>query len=278
MHNVKNYILLLLTCWSLVSCNKQELEAEIPAYLYINNFTFSTIAAQGTDSHNISDAWVYINQELVGVFELPAKVPVLKEGLFQVDVYPGIKENGISERRTRYLFYNPYRQVIQLEKNKMVQINPSTTYTSQTVFYWMEDFETASLPFFYNPISDTIMNKTSDNPFEGNYAGRVVMTPEMDFFECFTQSFTTLPKFGKSIFMELDFKTNQPVLVGIYADTEQIGLFYLNTTANWKKIYFNLTEPVQTRASADEFKVFFGFQNNVQYPELLIDNLKIVHQ
>lgn len=261
----------------MISCNKQELEAEIPAYLYINKFTLTTTPEQGTDSHKITDAWVYLNQELIGVFELPTRVPIPKEGLYQLDVYPGIKENGIAERRQRYLFYNAFSTSITLEKNKTIEINPSTTYTSGTTFYWMEDFESVSLPFLYNSISDTVMMKTSAGVYEGGYAGKVVMTPEMDFFECFTPGFSTLPKFGRSVFVELNFKTNQPVLVGIYADSEQLGLFYLNTTSEWNKIYLNLTEAIQTRVNASEYKVFFGFENSIGYPEFLIDNIKIVH-
>lgn len=263
--------------WSLVSCNKQELEAEIPAYIYINNFTLTTTPEQGTNSHKITDAWVYLNQELLGVFELPIKFPVVKEGNFKLDVYPGVKENGIAERRERYLFYNAYTTSVTLEKNKTIEINPSTTYTSGTTFYWMEDFESASLPFQYNTISDTVMNKTSLDVFEGNFAGKVVMSSNMDFFECFTPNFSTLPRIGKTIFMELNFKTNQPVLVGLYADTEQLGLFYLNTTSEWNKIYLNFTEAIQTRSTANEYKVFFGFENKVGNPELLIDNLKMIY-
>jgi hypothetical protein len=268
---------LLLIGWTLVSCNKQELEAEIPAYIIINNFTLTTTPEQGTASHKITDAWVYIDQELIGVFELPVKFPVVKEGSFKLEVYPGIKENGIAERRERYLFYNTYATQIQLEKSKTIEITPSTTYNSSTTFYWMENFESASLPFLYHTISDTVMNKTTTDVFEGNYAGKVTLTSSMDFFECFTPSFTSIPRYGKTIFVELNFKTNQPLLMGVYADSEQLGLFYLNTTSEWNKIYLNLTEAIQTRASASEYKIFFGFENKVGTPEFLIDNFKIIH-
>tara|TARA_R110001592_G_scaffold187646_1_gene432431 strand:+ start:748 stop:1557 length:810 start_codon:yes stop_codon:yes gene_type:complete len=268
---------LLFIGWTLISCNKQELEAKIPAYISINNFTLSTTPAQGSSSQKITDAWVYLDQELIGVFELPARFPVVKEGSFKLDVYPGVKENGIAERRERYLFYNTYSTQVQLEKNKTIEITPSTTYNSGTTFYWMEDFESASLPFLYNTISDTVMNKTTTDVFEGDFAGRVVMTPSMDFFECFTPGFSSLPRYDKTIFMELNFKTNQPVLMGIYADSDQIGLLYLNTTSSWNKIYINITEAIQTRPSASEYKIFFGFENKVGTPEFMIDNLKIIH-
>jgi hypothetical protein len=277
LHNVKNYILLLFIGWTLVSCNKQELEADIPAYIYINNFTLTTTPEQGTSSHKITDAWVYLDQELLGVFELPVRFPVVKEGSFKLEVYPGIKENGIAERRERYLFYNGYSKQIQLEKEKTIEINPTTTYTSGTTFYWMEDFESASLPFLYNVISDTVMNKTTSDVFEGSYAGEVVLTPLMDFFECNTPGFSTLPRFGSPVFLELNFKTNKPVLVGLYADSEQLGLFYLNTSSSWNKIYLNFTEAIQTRPASNDYKIFFGFQNNLQEPDFKIDNLKLIH-
>jgi len=268
---------LLFIGWTLISCSKQDLEAEIPAYIQINNFTLTISPGEGTDSHKITDAWVYINDELLGVFELPAKVPVLKEGNVELSVYPGIKENGIKERRERYLFYNAHVEQVDLVKNEIIEITPTTTYSSNTTFYWMEDFESASLPFFYNVISDTTMHKTNTDVFEGNYSGRVYMLPAMDFFECNTPGFASLPRFGTPVFMEIDFKTNQPVLVGIYADTEQIGLFYMNTTSDWNKIYFNFTEPIVTRPGAAEYRIFFGFENDVEYPELIIDNIKLLH-
>lgn len=278
MHNVKNYILLLVILFTYVSCSKDDLEAEVPSYISIEKFSLSTnYSTEGTNSHNITDAWVYIDNDLVGVFELPAKFPVLKDGNVKLDVYPGIKENGISERRVKYLFYEAYSQQVTLEKNKTLAVTPTTKYTSGTNFYWMEDFESASLPFLYNAISDTIVYKTSNDVFEGLYSGKVSLIPGMDFFECYTPIFTTLPRNGKTIFMELNFKCNQPVLVGLYADSDQIGVFYLNTATTWKKIYLNFTEPISTRSNADEYKIFFGFQYNVYYPEFAFDNLKIVH-
>lgn len=277
MRNVKNYILVLVIVFGFNSCSKDGFEATIPSYISIDKFTITTnYATQGTNSSNITDAWVYIDNDLVGIFELPAKFPVLKEGSVKIDVYPGIKENGISERRSRYLFYNTYSEQITLEKGKTLNLTPVTSYTSGTNFYWLEDFESASLPFSYSAISDTVVYKTSSDVFEGFYSGKVSMIPGMDFFECYTQAFTTLPR-NKTVFLELNFKTNQPVLVGLYADSDQVGVFYLNTTDTWKKIYLNFTEPIKTRSNASQYKIFFGFQSKVDYPDFAFDNLKIVH-
>lgn len=278
MHNVKNYILVLIVLVTFNSCSKENLEAIVPSYISIEKFTLTTNnSTEGTNSHNITDAWVYIDNDLVGVYELPAKFPVLKEGNVKLDVYPGIKENGISERRVKYLFYEGFSQQIILEKNKTLTVSPTTKYTSSTKFYWMEDFESAGLPFSYPSGSDTVVYKTTTDVFEGIYSAKVSLIPGMDFFEAYTTAFTTLPRNGRTIFMELNFKCNQPILVGLYADNNQIGVFYLNATATWKKIYLNFTEPISTKSNAIEYKFFFGFQSKVDYPEFVIDNLKIVH-
>lgn len=277
MRNVKNYILVLVILFGFNSCSKDELEATIPSYISIDKFTISTnYSTQGTSSSNITDAWVYIDNDLVGIFELPVKFPVLKEGNVKIDVFPGIKENGISERRSKYIFYNVYSEQVTLKKGETLNLVPITTYTSGTNFYWMEDFESASLPFSYNAISDTVVYKTNSDVFEGFYSGKVSMIPGMDFFECYTQAFTTIPR-NKTVFLELNFKCNQPVLVGLYADSDQVGVFYLNTTSTWKKIYLNFTEPIKTRSNASQYKIFFGFQSKVDYPDFAFDNLKIVH-
>lgn len=279
MHNFKNYILLLLVVLVFGSCNKKDLEAEVPSYVQINPFTFTTNeSTQGTDSHNLTDGWVYINGELQGVFELPVKFPVLGEGNVTIEVEPGIKENGISERRVRYFLCEGYSEQIELKKEQLVVVNPTSTYRSSTTFYWMEDFESASLPFTYPAASDTTMHKYNIGQFEGDYSARAKMNSSQDFFEAISQGFTGLPKIGKDVFLEMNFKTNQPVLVGLYADAEQIGLFFLNDSeGEWKKIYLNFSEAIQTRPSTGEFKIFFGFQSEVSNPELMIDNLKLVH-
>ena len=43
--------------------------------------------------------------ELIGVFELPCRVPVLREGVYDVILKPSIKLNGISGTRNWYPFY-----------------------------------------------------------------------------------------------------------------------------------------------------------------------------
>ncbi len=284
LHNVRIYSLLFLLGISFFSCTKKKLEATIPAYISIDKISFTTDpSTQGSNSENITDAWVYINDNLVGVYELPVTFPVLKEGNFKLEIFAGIKDNGISASRVRYPFYKGYVEQINLVKNKTIYIHPQVTYYSNTKFAWLEDFESAGLSFTYTNGSDTVVNKTSTNVFEGIGSGKVYLTDIMDFFEAKSPLISGTTLNGNDAYLELNFKTNEPLLIGIYADNDQVGLVNLNTTTIWKKIYINLTNVIKSKPNTNNFQLFFGLKEtftnkfSVSNPEFLLDNIKLVH-
>ena len=121
------YLLILLV---LSSCQKED-TGGIPTYLKIDNITLD----EGNTTSNITDAWVYINGQLQGVYELPAKFPVLEEGNTDIKVYAGIKNNGIAARQNVYPFYNSYTINTELSINSTIEIKPN--YYNRK--YWMDN-------------------------------------------------------------------------------------------------------------------------------------------
>lgn len=278
MRRLINYIPLLIIGLLFFSCKKENIQSTLPAYITIDAFQLTTdYLTQGSNSANITDAWVYINDNLQGVYELPATFPVLKEGAVELKIYAGIKNNGIGATRARYTPYQPYVKTVTLEKQKTLKITPQVTYFSNIKFPWIEDFESAGTSITYHPASDTIVNKSAIDVFEGTSSGRVFLTSDMIFFEAISPSFTDLPTDGKPIFLEMNFKTNHPLKVGVYAGATQIALYGLNTTTTWKKIYFDLTETIATNPGASSINVFFGFAVETSNPEVYFDNIKLVH-
>lgn len=292
MHkNYKNTLLTNIQYYSFLfivlvifSCSKDKFEAKIPSYISIDKFTLSTnLATQGSNSENITDAWVFINDDLIGTYELPARFPVIKEGLFTIKIFAGIKENGVSKLRRRYLLYSPHVEQINLVAGKEIAITPLISYNSDAKFAWLEDFEGASTSFSYHANSDTIINKTNIGVFEGNYSGKAYMLPTMDFFEAHSSVFKNVSSNGTPVYLELNFKTNEFVLAGLLTDDDKIGLVSLVPTGSWKKIYINITSAINSKPPNSNFKVFFGLQSTGlspfinQNPEIYFDNLKIVH-
>ncbi len=284
LHYIKNYILLLFVGIIFSTCSKEKFEAQVPTYITINDISLSTnYATEGSSSENITDAWVYVNDELMGVYEMPATFPVLVEGNVELKVFAGIKDNGIAASRARYLMFDPYVESVKLVPGETIEIEPSVNYNSGVNFRWLEDFENASLSFLYHQLSDTIFFKNTSNRKEGDFSGKAYLESGMNFFEATSVAFSNVPRSLTPIYLELDFKTNEPLLIGIYHDNDQYGVIRLNTTTEWKKIYINLTDVVSSKQSATAIKVFFGIQETASNPfitdnpEIHIDNIKLLH-
>ena len=97
------------------SCDKFKGDQTIPAYLTIDSIYLTTsLSMQGSASAKITDAWVYVDEVQIGAFQLPARIPVLERGMHEVQILPGIKQNGIAATRAAYPFYAPIEQTLEL--------------------------------------------------------------------------------------------------------------------------------------------------------------------
>jgi hypothetical protein len=79
-------------------CNAINPAEKVPTYIQIDSVQVLNMvpAKHGSVSHKITDVWVYYNLQLLGAFELPAKIPVLADGKGQLQVVAGIWDNGLS--------------------------------------------------------------------------------------------------------------------------------------------------------------------------------------
>ena len=88
------YILTTLLALNLTSCQKFEGDQTIPAYVRIDTVLFTAdYVTQGSSTHKITDAWVYVDDQLIGVYELPSTFPVLASGKHKLEIRVGIKLN-----------------------------------------------------------------------------------------------------------------------------------------------------------------------------------------
>ena len=105
----------------------------IPSYIYIEKITLA-----GTNPNTqaalpetkIIDAWVYVNDQLIGGFRLPASIPILNEGVNKVEVLPGVAENGGFATPAIYPFYERYTKSINFVSGKTDTLKPVVTYTA----------------------------------------------------------------------------------------------------------------------------------------------------
>lgn len=263
----------------------------IPSYLRIDKINLSTTSDQGTSSHNITDAWVYVDETLIGAFELPATIPVLKEGKQNITIRPGIKLNGISNTRSIYPFYSDIKRSITLVRDSIIHISDAvTTYKSNTEFPWMEDFNYSGVTLDTTSRSTVAIVKTNDSGKifhqEGEvntYSAFVSLTADSSIFEAVSTEKYNFPGNGSAIFLEMNYRINHNLVVGVFYTTSGIRvqrpLLILNETETWKKVYVNLTVPKYDTPNATDFQIFIGTdkEDGTGDAEIYLDNLKLVH-
>lgn len=271
------------------SCEIINPDEEIPSYISIDKIVFKTNIDFDVNSNDISDAWVYIDDNLVGTFELPAKFPVLSDGLHKVVIRPGIKLNGIAGTRSIYPFYQKYDTTINLIKGKVVKLNVKTTYNSDVKFVWKENFENPNITLKKTPRSDTTIKMTANIApytfdFGGATLGIVNLTSAKPYFECITDTSYVLPKGNRPVFLELDYKTNNSFTVTIQilyiSGINMQEYLTINPSDKWKKIYVNLTPVVNLMSNASGYKIFLHHRIDSQDANaeryILLDNIKLI--
>ena len=278
--------LYLLIFFIFTSCEIIDYRAEIPSYIHIPAFELETdIANEGSSSNAICDVWVYIDGKTIGAFELPATFPVLKKGVSTIVFFAGIKLNGIGATRGVYPFYKKYEITTELFPDGIITIIPSTQYSENLQFRIIEDFEHVGVNFEATSRSDTILHTTNDSNlvFEGNRSGVAYLSAPAQLFECKSIEAFNLPKGGAFNFIEMNFKCDVSVTVGIFANemnySAQHPILVLNPTNEWKKIYINIGPRVSREINAIDFNIFFGMylKEGQENATLYVDNIKLIH-
>lgn len=273
------------------SCNLINPDEEPPAYIEVNSFSFDpnpTLAEMGpSTSTKIKDVWVYVDNDFIGTFELPARFPVLKNGPAEIILSPGILLNGISATRSPYPFYSGSTHNVELPSNGTISISPVTSYFQSVECEYCESFEGAGFSLSATNQSDTTMYQLPSgdpNIFEGNSSGVVYLDTANTVFEVASTTDYPLPGAGAPVYLEFDYKINQTMQAGLYVTQSdgtlvQVPLITLNPTDGWNKTYIQLGYTVSAYSTATGFKVYFGAikSSAVEHPVFYLDNIKVVH-
>jgi hypothetical protein len=282
------YFLLFICAFS--SCDIINPTEKIPAYISIDTFLLNTDAGlQGSNSAKISDAWIYVNDNPIGVFELPCKVPAINEGSCKISVGPGIKTNGIAATRAIYPFYRFYDVQVDLIPEMETKISPVTSYFDSITFPYKSNFDDAAgISLEATNRSDTgiFITTNPDEVFEGNGSLKAVIAKDTGYLEFRQVDAVQLPKQGTLVFAELNFNCNKPITVVLYSNYVSAApkidnvISLAPTEGKWNKIYIDLTKFVSTEVNASNYRLYFtASKADAKGPLILyMDNLKIVAQ
>lgn len=297
------FVLILFCAVTFSSCMKFEGEQTVPAYIRIDTIGLTCdYYTYGANTHNFIDAWVYIDGDPKGCFELPATIPILKQGPHQLTIYAGIPVNGIKDTRADYTFTAPaIYDDVNLVPDSVITFAPMVTYWPNGAnlhVRWIEDFDSGTITMETTSQSDVPFTRVGGpmawHDPEGvysTYSAKVVLNSDTTQF-CFanTEEFTDLPTDGSPCMLEMDYKCSDTCTVGIFYRTNQTvkqeALVRLKPTGDsgvepveWKKIYITLGPYFNDYKDADYFKVYVSswYDRNDGPQYFYFDNLKIIY-
>ncbi|MCX6181000.1 MAG: hypothetical protein NT150_03610 [Bacteroidetes bacterium] len=276
-------ILFVLIAFQLLSCTQ---EAPQPSYLKIEQFQVHTdYNTQGSTSNKITDAWIYLNDQLLGAYELPCEIPVSESESNKISLVAGIKNTGQAGIRDKYLFYKWFDTTIVFNGG-VNTLNPGISYIDSLNFLWNFDFEGNFIPLEKDEDSDTSMYlvKSSPDIFEGSGIGEIALSPIQQKAFLKTNLNLNIPAATKATFLEMNYACDQEIEVGVITYTSNIKTItsivtLKSTDLIWNKIYIDLSSALGQHALQGKFEIYYQIHHLSKIEtKLRLDNLKIISQ
>lgn len=288
-------LFLLFTLLLHASCDKFEGDQTVPSSISIDSFTIDDNPSldEGSLSHKITDAWVYVDDQLIGCFGLPAEIPVLVSGSHKLMIAAGIKYNGMSGIHGQYPIYKPFiQEQFTFFVDSMVSVMPTVSYYSNAVFVWMEDFEDGFISLETTDSAyaslDLVYHDPHD-PLNGFISAEGKLYGDASVLECATNvsniSGFDLPAQGTPVFLEMNYQNDTPFAVGMFArwlgQVTRHPVVVLNPTkGKWNKIYINFTPLITDNASALDFNLYIYMEKDpaLDTSVVRLDNMKLIYR
>ncbi len=284
------YAIFFLTAIFFSGCDPDE---QLAGYLHIEPFEY-TAGDDGIHSSKITDGWIYVDNEFVGAFDLPKTIPVLKIGQVSVVIDPGIRENGISALPEIYTFYKRFTVTVNIEPGETTTISPGTTYDDEkTNIVFQEDFEES--PHQFNVDIDgntaTKVDIIDTDVKEGTGAGKISLSRLNPTFVGGSQPTEDPPGIGPVAFIELDYKTDVPLFVGLIGRGNAGEMLFsevnlgVNPKSEWNKIYFNVSDKLEQLYLVGAVNYQIAIQAQIprengeftmENAEIYLDNIKLI--
>lgn len=288
----------MLTSAALVlgSCDLADPPAGTPVFLRIDTILLDgNPGTQGFLSHKFTDAWVFVDDQSIGAYELPVVFPALLRDNSVITVTAGIKQNGFSNSRINYPLMQVWDTSPGFAEGDTIQLNPEVRYADDVAFHRIIDFE-VSAPFTEVGASVPMQVATEDSlVFEGARSAYIEFNEATDVAElrgesvpgaAFPLSTDTIPEDDSPVYLEMDYRCNQVFDVwlrtlpppGSTAAPINEYLLSLAPQSDWNKIYIGLTEKLGSLGLNARYQIVIRGQKSpfVDQGRIFLDNLKIV--
>lgn len=272
----------------LAACNIINKGEEEASYIHIEDMTVDVGNTFGAAEHNITDVHVWVNNDFIGVFEVPVTIPVLHTGESEVLIAAGYQNNGIRTDRRIYPLTANYVVDVDLVAGATTDVSPVFEYYSE-LGVWMEDFDGSNgIGFiaesgFINSVEDTSIDSS---PLTDIKVGKWAINEDQNKILISSAEPLELTPMGATM-LEFNAKTNHAFVMGLKvgnAEADKLYVMGVNQSFDdqgfleWRKFYVDLAEQMQYLESQglSQYRLFFEVEPDFEDIEIYMDNVKLI--
>ncbi len=270
-------IFLFCFCCFITSCKKYK-AADEAFLLKANSVSLSTLPGQGSGTNKITDLWLYKDGKFQGAYPIGNLMPVITNGKkTKINILAGIKNNGISNTRLPYVFYQYATLDTFVENQTILEKQLVFTYLPATTFTWTENFDGNGISLINSSVSQTTLVTISDpESLEGKY-GLLALTGNSIVAQAESSTSYTLPTASSNVYLEFDYKCNQDFEIGLIGNLELKPALSITGRSEWNHIYIRLADVIGSGHIYSSYSVYFKMVKSIESPKLYLDNIKLLY-
>jgi hypothetical protein len=281
---LKYLFIISFLCWLTQGCNIINPAETVPTYIHIDSFKFNASSTSHSSSHQISTVWAYYNGNPIGVFDLPADIPVMAKGAGLLSFAAGVAVSGLNSFPVKYPFYYSDTLTLWAQPGKTIVHVPETGYFSGTKFKVLANFDNTTAYTGFQLSGGSAPLTVTNNPgdlFEGQGSGVINLKAPND---TLSEDSTVVPfsiPLNVYSYIEVSYKNTAPFYLGMRVNLGTFA-FYKTYLAgvfpsdHWQKFYFSLTD-FAAQYKGDTYTFFIkSALDTGSSGKVLLDNIQLV--
>ena len=280
------FILSCLIITVFANCKKSQSDG-IPCYYHLQTPQLLNRDGSYDKVHGITDLYVFSQGKNLGVFDSLSYVPDLAEGLAEVSIFAGIKNNSLGQNRIKHPFLEVYDTAIWMGQGETYSIAPVFQYAPSSTVDVVRNFESGNTWVESTAQTGSVSIVTNNTMvLQGVRCGLFQLINNNTAAEFIENNDIAISP-GNNVFLELNYSCNNTFGIGVYsyegASTERVPILYLTPTTSssetptWKKVFVDLGMIGVQRQNTSKFRIYIDYTaNETNQPKIYLDNIKVV--
>lgn len=279
------FIVMGMIAWWCYSCKNQK--SVVPTYFSVKETKVIPFQSTNEKNQTVEDIWVFQYPKYIGTFEKPTIFPIINSEEKRLIIQGGVWQNNNPIARVAYPFWKADTISFEYKPSEVQEIIPKFEYFIDTllVLPLNETFENQEISFqlFNNFLTDTTsLLRTTEDVFDGMYAGKVVFNDTNKVFEITNIQDFSLPREKTQTWLEFCYKSTLNLRVGLiiksFNDLKVEASDMLTfRDGQWHTMYINLTPVIFNAQPNAKFQLFMYANGNGEDHTLYLDNIRIIH-